>query len=151
MFTNTRQLTIEWGHCDPAGIVFYPRYFEMFDASTAFLFAKALGFSKREMLARYDAAGFPMVDTSAKFHAPTAFGDEVRIETTVSQFRRSSFDVRHRLFHGDTLAVEAFETRVWVGRDPDDPGRIKARPIPKEIVDRLSANPADANTSSSIA
>jgi 4-hydroxybenzoyl-CoA thioesterase len=112
----------------------------MFDASTGFLFAKALGITKREMLARYDAAGFPMVDARAKFHAPTVFGDDVRIESTAGEFRLSSFDVRHRLFHGDTLAVEAFETRVWVGRDPDDPGRIKSRPIPQEIVDLLSAN-----------
>ena len=143
MFTNTRQLTIEWGHCDPAGIVFYPRYFEMFDASTAFLFAKALGMTKREMLARYEAAGFPMVDTRAKFYVPTAFGDTIRIESAIDQFRRSSFDVRHRLFHGDTLAVEAFETRVWVGRDPADAGRIRSQPIPKEIVDRLSADGDD--------
>ena len=29
---------IEWGDCDPAGIIFYPRYFEFFDAWTAALF-----------------------------------------------------------------------------------------------------------------
>ncbi len=34
MFSNTRTLRIEWGDCDPAGIVFYPRYFAMFDTST---------------------------------------------------------------------------------------------------------------------
>ncbi len=38
---NRRAVTIEWGDCDPAGIVFYPRYFAMFDASTAALFAVA--------------------------------------------------------------------------------------------------------------
>ena len=43
MLTNTRQRTIEWGDCDPAGIVFNPRYFEWFDAATAALFARALG------------------------------------------------------------------------------------------------------------
>jgi len=139
MFTNTRELTIEWGQCDPAGIVFYPRYFEMFDASTAFLFAAALGMTKRAMLARFDAVGFPMVDTHAKFHVPSAFGDPVRIESTVAQFRRSSFDVVHRILKSDTLAVEGFETRVWVGRHPDDPARIKAQPIPDEVVTRLSA------------
>ena len=35
MFSNTRHRTIEWGDCDPAGIVFNPRYFEWFDAATA--------------------------------------------------------------------------------------------------------------------
>lgn len=141
MFINTRELTIEWGQCDPAGIVFYPRYFEMFDASTAFLFAAALGMTKREMLARFDAVGFPMVDTRAKFHVPSAFGDSVRIESTLAAFHRSSFEVEHRIMKGDALAVEGFETRVWVGRHPDDPARIKAKPIPEEVVARLSATP----------
>ena len=34
MLVNRRIVRIEWGDCDPAGIVFYPRYFAMFDAST---------------------------------------------------------------------------------------------------------------------
>ena len=139
MFTNTRSLTVEWGQCDPAGIVFFPRYFEMFDAGTAHLFAAALGMTKREMLARFDAVGFPMVDTRAKFHLPSAFGDEVRIESAVTVLRRSSFDVEHRVMKGDALAVEGFETRVWVGRHPDDPARIKAQPIPEEVAARLHA------------
>lgn len=138
MFTNARDLTIEWGQCDPAGIVFYPRYFEMFDASTAALFAAALGMTKREMVARFDAVGFPMVDTRAKFHIPSAYGDKVRIESAVTDLRRSSFNVAHRILRGDALAVEGFETRVWVGRHPGDPARIKAQPIPDEVVAALS-------------
>lgn len=140
MFTNTRELAIEWGQCDPAGIVFYPRYFEMFDASTAALFAAALGMTKREMVARFDAVGFPMVDTRAKFHIPSAHGDRVRIESTVAALRRSSFDVEHRILKGGAVAVEGFETRVWVGRDPGDPARLRARPLPEEVVARLSAS-----------
>ena len=41
MLTNTQQILIAWGDCDPAGIVFYPRYFAWFDAATAALFAAA--------------------------------------------------------------------------------------------------------------
>ncbi len=37
MFTNRRTVRIEWGDCDPAGIVFYPRYIAMFDHSTVLL------------------------------------------------------------------------------------------------------------------
>ena len=144
MLVNTRRLTIEWGDCDPAGIVFYPRYFAMFDASTAALFQRALGMTKREMRKHYDVVGFPMVDTRATFRAPCAFGDEVRIESAVAEFRRTSFDVRHRLLRDDdTLAVEGFETRVWVGRHPDKPDGIKALPIPEDLIARFR-DPADA-------
>ena len=48
---HRRRSRIEWGDCDPAGIVFYPRYFAIFDASTALLFEHVLGLRKAEMLA----------------------------------------------------------------------------------------------------
>ncbi len=37
----------------------------------------------------------------------------------------------------ETLCVEGFETRVWVGRDPADPERIKSKPIPSEVIERF--------------
>src|SRR6267154_3036744 len=53
MLINRHQVTIEWGHCDPAGIVYFPNYFSYFDASTNALFLRALGFNKYEMLKKY--------------------------------------------------------------------------------------------------
>jgi 4-hydroxybenzoyl-CoA thioesterase len=138
MLTNTRTVRIEWGDCDPAGIVFYPRYFEMFDAATAALFERALGMTKREYLAAFDFVGFPMVDTRARFSVPTRFGDDVVIETTVAAINRSSFEVQHRLSKDGVLAVEGFETRVWSGRDPADPDKIKSKPIPDAVRARLA-------------
>jgi 4-hydroxybenzoyl-CoA thioesterase len=139
MLTNTRHRTVEWGDCDPAGIVFNPRFFEWFDAASAALFSRALDMTKAEMVKRYDIVGIPLVDTRASFRVPCAYGDEVRIESTVAEFRRTSFDVRHRLLRADgTLSVEGFETRVWVGRAPDRPGGIKAQPIPEEVIARFA-------------
>ena len=137
MFMNSRALRIEWGDCDPAGIVFYPRYFTMFDTSTTALFERALGMKKGEFLKAYDAVGYATVDTRARFRSPTRFGDDVVIETTLTELKPSSFSVQHRLMRDDVLAVEAFETRVWVGRDPDDPYKFRAKPFPSEIIERL--------------
>jgi 4-hydroxybenzoyl-CoA thioesterase len=140
MFVNRRAVTIEWGDCDPAGIVFYPRYFAMFDASTSYLFSAALAMTKFEMLRRFEIIGYPMVDTGAKFFIPSKFGDVITIETQVTAFRRSSFDVEHRVFRADgQLAIEARETRVWAARHPDDPDRIKGVPIPDEVLATLGA------------
>ena len=41
MHKNRRTVRVEWGHCDAAQIVFYPRYFEWFDQSTGYLFETA--------------------------------------------------------------------------------------------------------------
>ena len=139
MLTNRRDVRIVWGDCDPAGIVFYPRYFEMFDTSTTALFERALGMTKFQFVKAYNSVGYPMVDTRARFLLPTRYGDDVVIETTVTEIRRSSFDIRHRLMKDGELAVEGFETRVWVERDPADPDKIKAKPLPPEMVAKLSA------------
>jgi 4-hydroxybenzoyl-CoA thioesterase len=138
MFLNRRDVTIEWGDCDPAGIVFYPRYFAMFDASTAALFAAALGFGKHEMLRRFGIAGFPMVETRAQFHVSSRFGDMVTIESHATGFGRSSFHISHRLMRGDTLAIECQEKRVWAGRHPGDPDKLTGLPLPQDLIDRLS-------------
>ena len=136
MLSNTQRRRIEWGHCDPAGIVFNPHFFAFFDHGTALLF-EAAGWPKLVMIKTFGLVGIPLVDTRAKFLSPCAFGDDVDITSIVADVRRSSFDVRHELRKGDQLCVEGFETRVWAGRD--DAGRMKSVPIPDEIKVRLLA------------
>src|ERR1700733_2301855 len=138
MVGNTRKTRIEWGDCDPAGIIFYARYFEIFDTSTTILLERALGMKKIEYLKAYDFLGHPLVETRAKFRLPTRFGDEVTIETLLVACGRSSFRIEHRLTHAGALAAEGFETRVWGTRDPGDPKRMTAQPIPPEVVVRLT-------------
>ena len=134
MLANTQEVAIEWGMCDPAGIVFYPRYFEIFDNCLAALFRRAIGLSKYQMLEKWDITGFPSVETRAKFSLPCRFGDIVRVDSTITEFRRSSFDIRHRLSHPDgRLAVEGFDTRVWTARDAE--GRLRSAPLPQDLID----------------
>src|ERR1700722_10065321 len=138
MLTNTRTLRIEWGDGDPAGIVFYPRYFAMFDASTTCLIERAAGMSKFDYLKAFQFAGHPVVETRALFRVPPRFGDEVSIESKVASCGRSSLKIEHRLSKAGVLAVEGFETRVFVAREAADPERIKSQPIPPEIAARLT-------------
>lgn len=133
-FTNRRTVRIEWGDCDPAQIVFYPRYFAFFDSSTHELFRAALGRPKTEWTKDYGIIGIPMVDTRGVFKIPSRYGEDIVIESVIGEFRRSSFDVKHRILKGSSVAAEAFETRVWAGVHPDDPAAIKGYPIPAEVI-----------------
>ena len=130
---NTR---IEWGDCDPAGIIYYPNYFRIFDAATTALFERALGMNKVEYLKAYDFAGHPLVDSNASFLKPTRFGDDVVVESTIS-FGKSSFEVKHQLKKGGELMVEGQEKRVWVVQDGK--GGIKSHPIPPAVIARFAA------------
>jgi 4-hydroxybenzoyl-CoA thioesterase len=131
----TRKLTIEWGHCDPAGIVFNPRFFEFFDWSTALLVRAALGVEKSAMRERYGVMGIPLVDTKAVFHRPARYGDEIEIVSTIVAVGRSSFEIDHKLFNKGVLAVEGREKRVWVVEEPD--GRLKSQPMPEDVAQRF--------------
>jgi 4-hydroxybenzoyl-CoA thioesterase len=68
------------------------------------------------------------------FKVASHYGEDVEIETQVTEFRRSSFFVKHTVTKGGTLALEGFETRLWTVRDPDDPTRIKSGTMPAEIL-----------------
>ncbi len=134
-FTNRMPVRISWGDCDPAQIVYYPRYFAMFDTAVHELFRAALGMPKKEWTKQHGLIGFPMVDTRARFIMPTSYGDDIVIESQVTEFRKSSFDLVHKLTKDGTLAVEGFETRVLVGPEPGRPGGIGARAIPQAFID----------------
>ena len=133
-FTFRRQLTVEWGQCDPAGIVFNSRFFEMFDVSTWMLFEAALGVTAHELAETFGIIGVPLVDARANFLKPAKFGDVIELASRVSEFRRSSFDVEHRLSVGGELAVEGSETRVWAARDKTNPDKIHAVVIPADVI-----------------
>ena len=134
---SRRHFTIEWGHCDPAGIVFNARFFEFFDWGSWSLFELALGVKPHDLAATFGIIGIPLVDAGARFMAPARFGDAVELTSQVSEFRRSSFDVEHRLLVGGAVAVEGRETRVWAARDPADAAKIKTQPIPAEVIARF--------------
>jgi 4-hydroxybenzoyl-CoA thioesterase len=135
---SRRQLTVEWSHCDPAGIVFNSRFFEYFDWGTWTLFEVALGVKPPDLAGAFGIVGLPLVDAGARFLAPARFGDVVELTSQVGEFRRSSFDVDHRLTVRGELAVEGRETRVWAGRDPNNPSQIKAQPIPADVIARFT-------------
>jgi 4-hydroxybenzoyl-CoA thioesterase len=136
---SQRHFTIEWGHCDPAGIVFNGRFYEFFDWGTWILFEKALGVKPSDLTATFGIMGIPLVTVSARFLAPARFGDVVEHTTQLTEFRRSTFDVEHRLTVGGVLAVEGHETRVWAAFDAAQPSRLKAKPVPEDIIARFRA------------
>jgi 4-hydroxybenzoyl-CoA thioesterase len=134
---SRRQFAIEWGYCDPAGIVFNSRFFEFFDWGTWAVLEATLGVKPHDLGSAFGIMGIPVVDASARFLAPARFGDVVELTSQISAFRRSSFDIEHQLLVRGALAVEGRETRVWAIRDAADPSVIKSHPIPREVTRRF--------------
>ena len=129
------QMTVEFGHCDPAGMVSPKRLFEYFDTGTWSLFEAALGIKRADFITTFGI--LPLVDVRLNCRKTVKFGDSIEIASRVAAFRRSSFDVDHRISVEGELAVEGGETRVWAVRDKERPEKISAQMIPADIIARF--------------
>ena len=132
MLANTRTMPVEFGHCDPSGIVYNPNYFIWFDLSVHALLASG-GLSLKGLMTEFGIDGIPVVEYKSKFLSPARWGDELTIETSVTALHRCAFDIQHRILNGGVLVVECAETRVCTALDPQQ-GRVRAFPLPEKLV-----------------
>jgi 4-hydroxybenzoyl-CoA thioesterase len=125
----TRQIQIEFNHCDPAGIVFYPRYFEMTNSVIENFFNDVVGRSFASMHFGADN-GVPTVAIEANFMAPSRLGDKVMFSLEVTKVGRSSLAVTIEARQGEELRMRANLTLVWIAA-------MKAAPWPGEMHGKL--------------
>ncbi len=141
MVSHTLSIKVRWSESDPAGIVFYPRFYEWFDLGTEALF-ESIGLAWPEMFPAERIVGVPIVESGARFVSPVRYGEVVRIETAAAEVREKTFRVEHVVSVDARRCATGFEVRAWVGV-PDRPGGpLAARPIPAGIVARLKGEPA---------
>jgi 4-hydroxybenzoyl-CoA thioesterase len=123
---------VQWGDCDPAGIIFYPTYFRWFDSATWAFFASA-GYTAKRM--RAEGRSMPLVAAECQFANPAEQADKCEVRSKIVRFGGKSFVVAHevvRLDDGVALA-RGSETRVW-GRHVSGPGSpMKGETISEEL------------------
>lgn len=123
---------VRFADCDPARIVFYPRFFELFDRATEEMF-RSVGFKWEDEFGQNGLSGLPLVDASARFISPARFGDEIEIESWIEEWRGKVFVVRHNVRAADRAIAEGREVRVWAMEAPDRPQGIRAVPMPEHV------------------
>lgn len=128
--TLVREITVEWGNCDPLGIIFYPTYFHWIDASSQALF-REVGHDMRSLRETFGLAGPVIVDVGAAFRRPVTFGDTVRAEAWVGEWRSKTFRVDHRFLKDGELVCTGHEVRAWAMTDETSPSGFKAAEIPE--------------------
>ena len=126
------EFEIDWADCDPAGIVFYPQFFRMMNVGMHKMF-EHVGLPFRDLIAKFGTSGVPMLDVHATFKSPARFGDKVRLESEITEWRNKTFLVRHVLKLGDRVIFEGNEVRAWAVPDATAANGIRAVPIPAEL------------------
>ena len=132
MKTCIHKISVEWGDCDPAGIVFYPNYYRWMDEATFHLF-DSVGLGWEDLREKFGAPGLPLISTHAEYRVPGFFGDSLDIEVGVSEWGTKSLTVSHRFLKDGVIAVEGWEKRIWSQGDPGDGNRIISVPVPAEV------------------
>ena len=122
--------------CDPAQIVFYPKYFQWFDIGTQRMFNE-LGMEWSRFWPDRGISGLPIVDASAKFQSPARMDDNLEIESWVDDWKGKTFIVKHVVKKENKVIVEGTEVRVCVVKDDESPKGIRAEPMPSDVVQKF--------------
>ncbi len=129
MSLYTKEVTIEWGDCDEAGIVFYPNYFYWFDCTFQGLL-RSRGLSQRDI--RHKLKGVtPLVDVGAIFRSPGSYDDVITIEAGEIEWFERRFKIPYTVKCGDRLVATGHELRAWAQYKEE--GGIKGANVPEEF------------------
>jgi 4-hydroxybenzoyl-CoA thioesterase len=124
---------VEFGDCDPAGIVWFPNFFRWIDAASRHFFVECGIPPWHETQAMLGVIGTPLVDTHAKFIKTASYGDVLQIRTSIAEWRAKSFVQHYRVTRDGDAIMECEEVRIFAARREGEPGGIRALPIPPEI------------------
>jgi 4-hydroxybenzoyl-CoA thioesterase len=138
--TATTMIRVEWGDCDPAGIVYYPNFFHWCDVATWNFFA-ACGLPIAELQKRYGTIGFPLLEASAAFRVPSRPQDLLTIATRLGRLRGKTLELHHAFSRDGVALLAARELRVWAEHAAARAYGLRAGKIPPEVVARLTAPP----------
>jgi 4-hydroxybenzoyl-CoA thioesterase len=127
------RITVEFGDCDPAQIVFFPNFFRWYDASSRHFFEDCGVPPWRELEKTTGIIGTPVVDISSRFLLPATYGETIEVHTSIVEWNTKSFAMKHQIRRGEELLAEGRDVRVFATRHPDDPKRMRAIPIPEDI------------------
>ncbi|SNT12875.1 4-hydroxybenzoyl-CoA thioesterase [Noviherbaspirillum humi] len=130
---SIHRIHVEFGDCDPAQIAFYPNFFRWFDAASRHYFENCGVAPWREYEKTHGIIGTPVVETGARYHRPTSYGDDLEVHTWIEEWREKGFVMKHELRRDGQLLAEGRDVRVFATRHPADPARIRAVPVPQEI------------------
>jgi len=125
IFTET--YTIRFEHCDPAGIVFYPRYFEIIAHVVELWLEKGLGISAATLISERNI-GAPTIQISCEFPNPSRLEDVLTITLQVERIGNSSFTLNLTATCQGEVRFIARSMLVLIDRE-----KGKGIPIPDDI------------------
>ena len=123
------KIKVEWGDCDPYGIVFYPNFYKWMD-SAQWNYFKSIKqpISKLEEL--YNIKGLPLLHTEAKFLSACIREDILNIQTSLVNITNSTLKLQHIIKRKNKIVCAGAEIRIWA---EEKNGTIKSKAVPEKM------------------
>ena len=128
-----REQLVRFGHCDPAGIVFYPRYFEMLNELIEDWFATGLGLPLDRLIGQR-RLGVPTAQLDTRFLRVSRHGDRLMQRIHLERLGRSSLGLRIAFDGDDGPRVEFTQVLVCTSLDTH-----RSQPFPDDLRAALAA------------
>ena len=123
----TKTMVARWQDCDPAGIIYYPKYFELMSALIEDWFDEALGIAYADLRA-VRHLGLPTVRVACDFAKPCKHGDKIALSLCVKHLGRRSFTLTFRAQVDGAQCLRCEQTLVMISQ----PG-FRAVDIPDDL------------------
>lgn len=136
--TITYSITVQFGDCDPAAIVWFPNFYRWIDAASRNFFMQCGVPRWEETSQTLGIIGTPIVDSKASFSKTASYGDVLDIAVTIPEWRGKSFVQSYRITRANPgtaetdLIMVCDEVRIFAARREDGKG-IRAVPAPDSI------------------
>jgi 4-hydroxybenzoyl-CoA thioesterase len=129
---------VNFGDCDPAGIVFFPNFLRWMDAASLHFFMRCGVPPWRELQVINGINGTPLLEIQTKFYRAVTYGTKIEIRSCVIEWREKVFVQRHQVFQPDEAGVEqlmceGLETRAFTVRPDPTSHKLKSIAIPADI------------------
>ena len=117
------RIPIRFSHCDPAGYVFFPRFFEMIQAVCEDWFTEHLGLNFSEMIIQH-RLGQPTAYTECQFIKPCLLGENLDLAIILDKFGTSSLHLRFIGTVNGEIRLCARSVQVVISLENGRPVRI---------------------------
>ena len=129
----TRSVTVRFSHCDPAGIVYFPHYFDIFNGLIEDWYTEELGYNYAELImgTRF---GFPFVHLDCDFKIPSRMGDVIDLTLLVEKIGRSSLGIAIVCHKDGMERLRAHMVTAMMSLESK-----QAVPLPQDLRDKIEA------------
>ena len=130
---NIYKITVNWGDCDPAGIVFYPNFYKWMDEAHWDYFDQ-IGQSIIKLKKQYKIIGLPLLQTSGIYYKPCKQGDNLELEIRLIELKKSSLRLQYIITNKGHIASIGYEARIWAKKKDTN---ISSQTIPFRVKNEL--------------